>query len=90
MTHSSRTNQNIYFSRYLSSLDWRPVHLRPKSLMRALVAIANPSNLSEYQNLAPIDVEGELNRARQALGAIPITPACQSNLQQTAKNHQPP
>ncbi len=68
------TNQNIYFSRYLSSLDWRAVHLRPKSLMRALVVIANPSNLSEYQNLAPIDVEGELNRARQALGAIPITP----------------
>jgi hypothetical protein len=68
------TNENIYFSRYLSSLDLRPVHLRPKSLMRALVAIANPSNLSEYQNLAPIDVEGELNRAREALGDIPITP----------------
>jgi hypothetical protein len=68
------TNENILFSRYLTSLDWRPVHLRPKSLLRALVVIANPINLSDYQNLAPIDVEGELNRARQGLGSIPVTP----------------
>jgi hypothetical protein len=68
------TNENILFSRYLTSLDWRPIHLRPKSSLRALVVIANPKNLSEYQNLAPIDVEGELNRARQGLGTIPVTP----------------
>jgi len=67
------TNENILFSRYLSSPDWRPVLLRPKSMMRALVVIANPNNLSEYQNLAPIDVEGELSRARTGLEPIPIT-----------------
>lgn len=64
------TNENILFSRYLSSLDWRPVQLRPKSALKALVVVANPSDLGEYQNLAPIDVEGEINRAKQSLGEI--------------------
>ena len=83
------TNENIYFSRYLSSLDLRPVHLRPKSLMCALVAIANPSNLSEYQNLAPIDVEGELSRPGKLweISRLPLFPL--SNPKRTAKNHQP-
>ena len=67
------SGENLLFSRYLSSLDWRPVPLRPKADMRALVVISNPSNLSEYQNLAAIDVEGELARAREALGNIPLT-----------------
>lgn len=67
------TDENILFSRYLSSLDWRPVHLRPKTDLSALVVIANPSNLSEYQNLAPIDVEGELSRAREGLGRISLS-----------------
>ena len=67
------TDENILFSRYLSSLDWRPIPLRPKAEMSALVVIANPSNLSEYQNLAPVDVEGELNRAKQSLVNIALT-----------------
>lgn len=67
------TDENILFSRYLSSLDWRPVPLRPKGELSALVVVANPSNLSDYQNLAPLDVAGEFERARQGLGAIPIT-----------------
>ena len=66
------TNETVLFSRYLTSLDWRPIHLRPKSLLSALVVVANPTNLSDYQNLAPIDVEGELDRARQGLGSIPV------------------
>ena len=65
------TNENLLFSRYLSSLDWRPVRLRAKGALRTLVAAANPSNLGEYQ-LAPVDVPGELERAKQALGSIPI------------------
>ncbi len=68
------SGENLLFSRYLSSLDWRPVPLRPKADMRALVVIANPSNLSEYQNLAAIDVEGELERARAALGRYSADP----------------
>lgn len=65
------TNENILFSRYLSSLDWRPVRLRPQEDLSALVMIANPVNLSEY-NLAPIGVAGELKRAQESLGTIPI------------------
>ncbi len=66
------TSEQIYFSRYLSSGDWRPVRLRPKGNLRALVAIANPAGLPAY-HLAPIDVEGELSRAQAGLGTIPVT-----------------
>jgi hypothetical protein len=62
------SNQNILFSRYLSSLDWSTVRLRSQGALRALIAIANPSNLSDNQ-LAPVDVAGELKRARAGLGA---------------------
>ncbi len=66
------TGENILFSRYLSSLDWRPVRLRPKSDLSALIVIANPAGLDRYQ-LAPVDVAGELERARSALGDIRVT-----------------
>jgi hypothetical protein len=66
------TSENLVFSRYMSSPDWRPVRLRSKGELRALVMIANPADLPEY-NLAPIDVEAELDRARQGLGHIPVT-----------------
>ena len=78
------TGENVTFSRYLSSLDWRPVRLRPKGVLRALVMIANPSDLSTY-NLAPVDLEGESSRVQAGLGAIhadffPNEPATLSNL----------
>ncbi|MBN2392959.1 MAG: CHAT domain-containing protein [Anaerolineae bacterium] len=66
------TGEHILFSRYLSSLDWHPVHLRPKSELRALVVIANPTNLDDY-GLAPVDVEGELERVKSGLDGIPST-----------------
>jgi hypothetical protein len=66
------TGENLLLSRYLSSLDWRPVRLRAKGALRALVVVANPSDLSAY-GLAPIDVEGELARARLGLGEIPVS-----------------
>ena len=65
------TRERVLFSRYLSSHDWRPVKLRPQESLRALVAIANPSDLAEYQMTA-VNVEGERKRARDALGEIPI------------------
>jgi hypothetical protein len=67
------TGEQVLFSRYLSSLDWRPVRLRPQADLRALVVIANPANVTDYQ-LAPLDVAGELERARSGLGSIPVTP----------------
>jgi hypothetical protein len=71
------TDEAILFSRYLSSLDWRPIRLRPQSRLRALVVIANPTDLNSYKpggrQLAPVDVEGELQRATAGLGTIPVT-----------------
>src|SRR5438128_2496349 len=73
------TNQNILFSRFLSSqvLDLEPGPLRTRSQLRALVVIANPSDLSAYaqggQNLAPVDVGPELERAQRGLGHISLT-----------------
>ena len=66
------TDENILFSRYLSSLDWHPVRLRPQGELSALVVIANPINLADYR-LAPIDVAGELQRACAGLGTITLT-----------------
>jgi hypothetical protein len=65
------TRERVLFSRYLSSHDWRPVKLRPPDSLRTLVAIANPTDLAEY-GMAPVDVEGERDRARDALGEAPI------------------
>ncbi len=71
-TSSLVTNENIVFSRYLSSLDWRPVRLQPQADLRGLVLIANPTDLTSYQpggrSLAPVDVPGELARAQAGLG----------------------
>jgi hypothetical protein len=68
------TREDILFSRYLSSTSWRPVRLRPRSELRALLVIANPTNLSTFkpggQQLAPIDVAGEQQRAAEA-GLVP-------------------
>ncbi len=66
--------EQVVFSRYLSSQDWRPVGLRPQGSMRALAVVSSPSNLDQYPALAPVDVEGELARATAALPGIAITP----------------
>jgi hypothetical protein len=72
------TGEQILFSRYLSSMDWRPVRLHAQSELRALVAVANPADLARYapggRPLAPVDVTGELERATSGLGDIPVTP----------------
>ncbi len=66
------TNENILFSRYLGSSDWRPVKLRPQGTLRALVAVSNPSNLENYK-LAAVDVPGEVARAKETFGIVPVT-----------------
>ena len=66
------TSERLLFSRYLSSLDWRPVRLRPKADLRALVVVASPTDVANYQPgerpLAALDVPGELARAKDGLG----------------------
>jgi hypothetical protein len=69
------TTDRVLFSRYLSSADWRPAPLGPKSALRALVAIASPRDFDETpgrwqpggRQLAPLDVPGERARAVRAL-----------------------
>ena len=63
---------NLHFSRYLlGSAEWRPVRPRSRGELRALVVIANPSDLAKY-DLAEIKADDELTRARAGLGAIPV------------------
>ena len=42
-------SERTLFSRYLGSFDWRPIRVRPRTTLTALVAIANPTGLHEYQ-----------------------------------------
>lgn len=62
------TSEKLWFSRYLSSSDWRSVKPRSKGELRALVAIASPTNITDYGTLEPVNSAGELDRARRALG----------------------
>ena len=82
------TKENILFSRYLSSWDWQPVRARPKRDLRALVVVANPSDLADYKGLAAIDADGEFACAKGSLGGISITalPVSGSNEHATLKN----
>ncbi len=66
------TSQKILFSRFMVSQDWRPVKLRPKSDLRAVIAVAAPPDLARYQ-LAPVDRDGEIARAQEGLGDIRST-----------------
>ncbi|MCP4398500.1 MAG: CHAT domain-containing protein [bacterium] len=66
------TDEHILFSRYLSSFDWRPVRLRPQADLRALVVVANPSDLADY-GMSVLDVDGEIERAKAGLGDMAIT-----------------
>lgn len=58
---------NILFSRYLSSLDWRPVRLKSRGELKAMVVVSSPSDLANYK-LAEIDRDAEINRAMESFG----------------------
>ena len=55
----------------------RPVRLRSKTELRALVAVANPSDLEQWkpggQTLAPVDIDGELERVCESLDGVAVT-----------------
>ena len=64
--------ENVVFSRYLSSFDWRPVYLRTQSELKALIVVANPTGLEKY-DLPPADVPRELALVQDNLGSIRST-----------------
>lgn len=66
------TNENIRFSRFLSSSSWEKVELLPRDELDALVVVANPQDISRYAD--PIDVDGEIERAHQGLNDIRMKP----------------
>jgi hypothetical protein len=59
-------SDQILFSRFVDSRDWRQVARRTRGDVRALVVVSNPSDLASYR-LAPIDVPGEIERARDGM-----------------------
>jgi hypothetical protein len=63
-------NQNILFSRYLASMDWRPVRLKAKGDLKALIAVATPNGL-EKAGFGVIDKIREVDLAKSGLGEIP-------------------
>ena len=65
------TEQTIFFSRYLSSQDWRAVRLRSRGALSALAAIAAPAGLEKFQ-LAPVDKAAELAAVTAGLGEIRV------------------
>jgi hypothetical protein len=73
------TRRNVFFSRYLSGVDWRPVSPPAKHALRALVVVANPSNIGDYapqdssRRFPPVAVDDEIARARAALSDMNIT-----------------
>ena len=72
------TREDIVFSRYLDSSDWRPVTPARKRSLDALVVVANPRDIDQYspdgRTFAPVRVPAELDAARVGLGSINIVP----------------
>lgn len=67
------TGEQTIVSRFLNSGDdWRPIRLRARGALRALVAVANPVTSEKY-GLAPIDVTDEAALATRALAEIQVT-----------------
>ncbi len=65
------TSERTPFSRFLLSADLRPVRLRPKARLKALVAVSAPSNCANFE-LAEVDLDGEVARARAGLEEIEV------------------
>ncbi len=66
------TSERILFSRFMTSQDSRPIQLRPRTEMRAVIAVSAPLNCSEY-GLADVVLGSEVDRARGALAGISVT-----------------
>lgn len=64
------THHHTLFSRYLNSSDWRLIKPRMKSELKALVIVANPSDLDRF-SFSSINFYSEVEMARHSLGLIP-------------------
>ena len=82
------TDEHLLFSRFLTSDEGVSVPFRPRAELRALVVIANPSDLAQY-GLAPLDIDAELQRARAGLGDIDLHRAARTGPADTGRYHRP-
>lgn len=64
-------SERILLSRFIASNDLSPVQARPAGELRALIAVANPSDLARYR-LARVPVEEEIARARAGLAGAAL------------------
>jgi hypothetical protein len=68
------TDRRIRFSRFLANPRWEATNTRAKENLRALVVIANPSDVGQFgpvtAPLSPIKVTEELERAKLSLGDL--------------------
>ena len=62
-------NERVLFSRYISTTDSRSRKPKSPDAIRALIAVANPSDLDGY-GMAEIDVDAEINRAKLGFGEM--------------------
>ena len=65
------TSETVLLSRFMVSHDWRPVKLRSRAELTALIAVAAPVD-AECMGLAPVDHAGEVGRVRACLGDIAV------------------
>ncbi len=63
-------SERLLVSRYLDSDNMAPLKAQPRPEISALVAVANPIDLEQY-NLAPIDIVGEVERCARRLPRSP-------------------
>lgn len=66
------TSERVLLSRFMRSQDWRQIRLQPRARLRAVIAVAAPSNVADY-GLAPVDLDGEVARITEALAGIDVT-----------------
>lgn len=66
------SSERVLFSRFMLSRDWRVVKLRARSELKAVIAVAAPTDLASY-NLADVPIDAEISRARAALAGIKVT-----------------
>lgn len=68
------TTNDVLFSRYLTSSDFRSVPWRTRRASRALVVISSPSDIDRFmphgRRLAHVDVDEERKYAEQALAGV--------------------
>jgi hypothetical protein len=67
------TSEQVLLSRFMVSHDWRPVKLRARTELTALIAISAPApGKLQRMELAPVDYAGEVARIRKVFEGVEV------------------